>query len=425
MAGFSDEEITPTTFPIPTYRGSADGILDPLYAHAAVFQHGDAVLAMVSLDVVIVEASVVARVRELVAEQRPIAEANILVCTTHNHACPAVIERPKFAKADAYIAFMAERAAGAIVRAFDRLAEAELSIRSGFEHRVSFNRRFITRDGCVVTQPRGEDLDRVLCNENVIDPEVGVLRVSTPGGEALGVIVNFGCHAVHSSGRISAGYPGVLCNRLKEKLGPDCGTVFLNGPCANVYHGDFLNPHLPNTKERTGGLLADTVEALLDDMPKPSDARVQVTCKRIRIPYRDFGEAERLFDDPNVRRNVFQGLITDGWYNYPALKQMSKDNGGAEEVEIQAFRIGQAVFAAIPAEYFMEHGLRIKELSPIERTYVVSLANGWVGYIPTKAAFQRRGGHETTAALWSKMCHDAGDMMADTALELIRELAVP
>ena len=421
-AGFSDVEITPTTFPIRTYRGSADGILDPLYAHAVVFQNGDAVLAMVSLDVVIVEASVVASVRELVAEQRRIPEANILVCTTHNHACPAVIERPKFPKEDVYIAFMAERAAEAIVRAFDRRTEAEISVRSGFEHRVSFNRRFITRDGCVVTQPRGADLDRVLCNENVIDPEVGVLRVSTPGGEVLGIIVNFGCHAVHSSGSISAGYPGVLCDRLKEGLGPDCGTVFLNGPCANVYHGDFLNPHLSNTKERTGGLLADTVEELLADMPAPSDDRAQVTSKRIHIPYRDFEEAERLFEDADVRRNVFQGLISDGWYNYPALKQMSKDNGGGEEVEVQAFRLGEAVFAAIPAEYFMEHGLRIKELSPVERTYVVSLGNGWVGYIPTQAAFQRKGGHETTAALWSKMCHEAGDMMADAALELIEEL---
>ena len=422
MAGFADVSITPKTLPVRAYRSTAHEVLDPLYAHAAAFRNGDTTFAMVSLDVVIVEAPVVVRVRQVVAAQRDIPEGNILVCTTHNHACPAVIERPKFPRADDYVAFMAERAAEAVVGAIDRLAEATLSVRSGFEHRGSFNRRLITRDGCVVTSPHGADLERVLCNENVIDPEVGVLRVASPEGETMGVLVNFGCHACHCGGRLSAGYPGVLCDRLKERLGPDCGTVFLNGPCANVSHGDCLNPHLENTKERTGNLLEDTVVALLDDIPKSDDDRVQVVSKRISVPYRDFEEAERLFEDPDVHRNVFQGLIKDGWYDYPALKRMAKENGGGEEVEIQAFRLGGAVFAAIPAEYFMEHGLRIKELSPVERTYVVSLANGWVGYIPTLTAFQRKGSHETTAALWSKMCREAGDMMADTALELIRRL---
>ena len=422
MAGFADVDITPTTLPVRAYRATACEVLDPLYAHAAAFRHGKTTLAIVSLDVVIVEASVVAEVRRLAASQHNIAEENILVCATHNHACPAVIERPKFPRADDYVAYMAAQAAKAVVQAIDRLTAATLSVRSGFEHRVSFNRRFITRDDCVVTSPGSTNLPRVLCNENVIDPELGVLRVATPEGRTMGVLVNFASHACHCGGRLSAGYPGELCRRLKDDLGPKCGTVFLNGPCANVYHGDFLNPHQVNTKERIGGLLADTVLELLQEMPPPSDDRIELLSKHLRIPYRDFAEAERQFEDPDVRRNVFQALIKDRWYDYPALKRMAESNGGGEDVEIQAFRLGEAVFAAIPAEYFMEHGLRIKQQSPVERTYVVSLANGWVGYIPTLAAFQRKGGHETTTAFWSKMCREAGDMMADAALDLIRQL---
>ena len=422
LAGFADVEITPPTLPVRAYRAVASEVLDPLYAHAAVFRQGPTALAMVSLDVVIVEQEVAQAIRRRVASQRDLPAGNILVCATHNHSCPAVIARPGFPRADDYVAFMVERAAEAVIAAYDRLTAATVSVRSGLEHRLSFNRRFITRDGCVVTSPRASDLPRVLCNENVIDPEVGVVRVSSPDGRLLGLLVNFGCHACHHGGRLSAGYPGELCRRLKERLGTECGTVFLNGACGNVYHGDFLNPHLENTKERTGGLLAETVLGLLSEMPAPADASVRVLSTRFRIPYRDFVEAERLFDDPAVRGNVFRALIMDGWYDYPALQRMAQANQGGEEVEIQVFRLGEAVFAAIPAEYFMEHGLRIKELSPVERTYVVSLANGWVGYIPTKNAFQRKGGHETTAALWSKMCQEAGDMMADAALELIRKI---
>ena len=79
--------------------------------------------------------------------------------------------------------------------------------------------------------------------------------------------------------------------------------------------------------------------------------------------------------------------------------------------------------ACIPAEYFTEHGLRIKMESPVEKTFVISLANGWVGYVPTVQAFSRPCGHETTNALWSKLVPEAGDLLADTALELVAKTA--
>ncbi|MCK5802756.1 MAG: hypothetical protein KAI66_07985 [Lentisphaeria bacterium] len=424
QAGFFKTDITPTHFPIRTYMREATEVLDPLHARAAAFRQGETLFAMVALDVVIVEAHIVARIREQAARRCPIPAENILVSGTHNHACPAVIERPSFKREDAYIEFMIERAADAVVGACEALREARLTAASGFETQASFNRRFVTRDDCVVTQPGGETLKRVLCNENVIDPEVGVLRVTMPDGAMMGLIVNFGCHACHFLGHLSAGYPGVLCDQLRNRFGADCGVVFLNGPCANVLHRDYLNPKFEDTKERTGRILADRVEKIVADMPAAGTGEdvLSVASRQIRIPYRNFEEEERRFEDPDVRDNVFQGLIGIGWYDYAALKEMSRQNDGGEDVEIQVFRIGEAVFAAIPAEYFMEHGLRIKRKSAFAHTYVVSLANGWIGYVPTQEAFQRKGGHETTAALWSKMCHEAGDRMADTALELMREL---
>ena len=423
-AGFFETDITPIVFPVRTYMREETEVLDPLRARAAAFRQGETLFAMVALDVVIVEAGIVASIREAAARRFPIPPENILVSGTHNHACPAVIERPSFKREDEYIKFLVERAADAVKGACQALQEAHLTVASGFETQASFNRRFVTRDGCVVTQPTGEMLKRVLCNENVIDPEVGVLRITTPGGAMLGAIVNFGCHACHFLGHLSAGYPGVLCDELKKRFGPDCGVVFLNGPCANVLHRNYLDPDFEDTKERTGRILADRVEKIIADMPATGtgDDVLSVASRRIRIPYRDFEVEERLFEDPDVRGNVFQGLIGIGWYDYGSLKEMSKRNNGGEDVEIQTFRIGEAVFAAMPAEYFMEHGLRIKEESAFPHTYVISLANGWIGYIPTQKAFQRKGGHETTSALWSKMCHEAGDQMANTALELIRKL---
>ena len=67
----------------------------------------------------------------------------------------------------------------------------------------------------------------------------------------------------------------------------------------------------------------------------------------------------------------------------------------------------------------VEYALEIKARRP--GSFVISLANGWVGYVPTVQAFSRPCGHETTSALWSKLVPEAGDTLADTALELVAD----
>jgi hypothetical protein len=72
-----------------------------------------------------------------------------------------------------------------------------------------------------------------------------------------------------------------------------------------------------------------------------------------------------------------------------------------------------------PAEYFVENGLKIKERAWPRRALVVELANGFIGYVPHREAFLR-GGYETTFCGWSKLAPEAGDILAEQVLELIR-----
>ena len=118
-AGFSQIDITPTQLPVSIYAGSADHVTDPLFACAAVLSDGRVTVAFVSFDVVIVEWEYVRRIRQGIAAQRDIKAENILVCATHNHACPAVVDRPGSAKDEAYLDFMVDRGIDAVVEAFD------------------------------------------------------------------------------------------------------------------------------------------------------------------------------------------------------------------------------------------------------------------------------------------------------------------
>jgi hypothetical protein len=75
----------------------------------------------------------------------------------------------------------------------------------------------------------------------------------------------------------------------------------------------------------------------------------------------------------------------------------------------------------IPGELFSELGLRIKAASPFADTHVVGAANGMVGYLPTRRAFDG-GGYECTLITSSCLAPEAGDIVVDAALDMLRQL---
>ena len=423
-AGFAEYDITPTEFPVRTYFSTADSVIDPIYAHAAVFDDGRTIIAFLSLDVVIVEAEYAERIRGGIAAATPLAESNIMVCATHNHACPAVVERPGFKKDDEYLDFMVEKGIETVVGAFKSLQSVEWGFKSGFEERVSFNRRYVKRNGTVVSQPSIDLFDEdILRREGVVDPELAVLCARNAEGAVIGMLVNFACHAVHHMGNLSAGYPGVLCEKLKKLYGPECVCVFLNGACGNVIHRNYSDPEQVDVKENIGSVLANDVELLVEAADFRQNAELAAVEKIMPVKYREIrGLRENLHRLEEF--NVFKSLVSKGWYEF-SLRELERLHAESdhEMAVVQAFRIGDVFFGTAPCEYFAENALRVKEKRPAAKTLVVSLANGWLGYIPHKEAFERDGGHERTWAFWSKMEAAAGEMIGDAIISLVDELS--
>jgi len=92
------------------------------------------------------------------------------------------------------------------------------------------------------------------------------------------------------------------------------------------------------------------------------------------------------------------------------------------DTSVQVMAINDTAFVATPGELFVEIGRKIKEQSPFARTYVVELANDYVGYIPTRSAFEE-GGYEVLDARSSKVGPEAGEMVQDTCVRLLQEVA--
>ena len=66
-------------------------------------------------------------------------------------------------------------------------------------------------------------------------------------------------------------------------------------------------------------------------------------------------------------------------------------------VLIQGLRIGDLGIGAIPCEVFVEIGLELKQKSALQPAFIISLANGYNGYLPT-VEHHRLGGYETWRA---------------------------
>ena len=86
------------------------------------------------------------------------------------------------------------------------------------------------------------------------------------------------------------------------------------------------------------------------------------------------------------------------------LYERHKDNN-LETVPVTLARISDALLIAVPGELFVEYGLKVKRF--LKDKYgvilIIELANGYVGYIPTKEAFNsKNGGYEIQFLTTSK-----------------------
>ena len=210
---------------------------------------------------------------------------------------------------------------------------------------------------------------------------------------------------------ISAGFPGVLAASMKGWASPV--SLFLNGAYGNVITNDY--PHGINlSKEQAGERLFADVKKAFEQMTFRSDVAVAAAAHTLRLPYR------------NITDDEYHGRVR-GAQRFRNAELYEKDidqlkakiaRQGVQPAEVQVIRIGGWHFAGIPAEYFVEHQLRIKTDTFPKRSFVVGGANGMIGYVPTKGAFAR-GGYETTLGPPSRMAPETGDLLADAAIERI------
>jgi neutral ceramidase len=432
QVAFGETDITP---PLGTQLGGwldvarpAETVRDPVYARIVILDNGDARMAIVSLDLLSIRGSDVVDLRRRIQARASVPSANTMIAATHNHAGPAIVTIGPYGRDDAYLEWLKEAVADMAADASARLEPAEVGISSAFEARYCHNRRWVTRDGGVITQPGVANPDVLYC-EGPVDTELGVLCARGADGSVLGYVANWTCHPVHpyDMRTVTASWPGALARSVRERDDAPC--VVLNGAFGNVHTAHWTDPDYVDDPDQIGEALAASVCGATDGMAFRSDLPLSASSELLEAPLRDIPPGLMEWATATVEGREAtapagsQRYGQDATYARAVLQLAArKRERNFSRAEVQALRVGDAAFVGLPAEAFVETGLRIKVASPFRRTFAVGAANGMVGYAPPPENYVR-GGYECTTAMWSKVHPVAADMMADAGIRLATSLA--
>jgi hypothetical protein len=453
--GVAEADITPPTgFPMAGYYHErlATGTHDPLRAKAIVFRGNGEQAAIVVCDLTGIAADLSAEVRRRASEKTGIPAAHIAVSATHSHTAPDytkdlyehLAEGGK--SQERYAAKLIEGAVGAVVKAHAAARPAVVEAGSARQETpVSFNRRFVMRDGSVRTWMRLDQPD-VVRAAGPIDPDVGMALVRSAGDRRpLALLSNFALHLDTVGGTLwSADYPHYVEQSVREALGKDLVSVFVTGCCGDINHVD------PTRKDRNktdfiGGSLGRTVVGDLGHLRTVDSPILRVRAATVRVPLRDVtpeqvAHARPLLLEARSGKKVdfeeqvmaYRSVVLDQLRNRsPTLKASDLINWGLTHtragvgthlpVEVQVVSLGEDLaLVFLPGEIFVDLGLAIKQASPFRTTLVVELTNCVeTMYVPTRAAYAG-GSYEVTN---SSLEPGSGEMLVEAAVRLLREVA--
>lgn len=423
--------------------GPVTAVHDPLYARALVLDDGTERLAIAVCDCTVIAREVFDQAKELVHKEAGLPTDRMLISATHSHSAVRAIDIGQGELNNQYLQLLARRIAEAIRQAIDNLAPAKAGWGLGQKPELVFNRRWFMKPGTIPADPFGGTADRVKMNPprgssnlikpaGAVDPHVSILSVQHADGRPLAILANYGIHYCGGfrRGEVSADYFGVFANRIGQLLGadgldPPFVGIMSNGTSGDISNGfDFRKPAPQKAPyqwmQEVGQCIADEVFRVYRQIEHRDWVSLAMRETELELDVRRPDQARLAW-----ARQIWSKAQGKPRFTRPEIYAreaiMLSDYPPTAWLKLQALRIGQLGIAAIPCEVFAETGLAIKRSSPLKPTFVIELANGYNGYLPTPQQ-HAWGGYETWPARSSYLEIEAEPKIRHAVLGLLGEV---
>ena len=409
---------------LPKYASGQEGKIRV----SAIVIEGNTKLCIVSCDIFMIQRDILDEVCRRLETEVGIPFENILITSTHTHHAPSTVTVHGYSRDTLFCKRVKNSILSAVHTATNRLKDAEeteMYFWLGEESTVGQNSRLLMKDRTIYW-PGHWTPDRhredALRPTGPFDPELPVMAFKQGDGSVKAFLFNHSTHNIKAreSGKRSPGFYGLTAQKLEEELG---GTaIFLPGAAGSTHNLESLS-----TGDTTSSIdemilrIENAIKKALS-FAKPKEIPCTKSVKKeIEYQVRKFDEEKedkavchycnKRLNDPEPTVEVFRKM----------RRELSRHQGQVRKTWLQVMLLGNIALVGIPGEIFAELGIQIKRLSPFRYTYIVGLANDYIGYVPDKEAFEL-GGYQIWTGFHSFVAKGTGEMMVKEAVQLLSEL---
>ncbi len=292
------------------------------------------------------------------------------------------------------------------------------------------------------------------------DNGIELIYVYDTNKKLTGIVANIACPSQVLEQRyfISSDYWGKVKILLRREFGEDLKVLGLCSPAGDQCPRDlvrWVEPETPvedpnierfNLRPRKadpsmydikgswtiGRRIATEIKAIYEDITDYYDeAELEHRVIEMQLPLRRVSEEDNriareaieefkelraknpaalTFKD-NARMHVHAGT---------AIRYDRQQKESIVPTEVHIAKFGDVAFATSPFELFLDFANEIRARSYAEQTFLVQLACGTLGYVPTAKA--EKGGHYSAYVSSGNVGHEGGKMLVENTLSVIEEM---
>jgi len=411
---------------------------------------GDAALdqaILVSCDLVAIHDGVQARLRKLLeGKHEGFDLRKLLLSATHTHTAPVTtdpwydVTEEGVMKPTEYVDLFLGRAAEAVVEAWKGRKPGGVTWGLGYAV-VGLNRRMTYADGKAAMYGKNDRPDfRGI--EGYEDHAVESLFFFDGERKLTGVVINVACpsQVVEQANTISSDFWDDVRVLLRERHSADLQILGWCGAAGDQSPHPQLRKAADARMRKLQGNVSET-RAIAKRMADAVDEAYQAVKNEVqfelpfahrvedlKLPGRKVTEAEvsaaRAIVDPLEKKPDEKRTSTDisrlRWHGEVLKRYERPEDYAVYPMELHVIRLGDVSIASNAFELFLDYGIQIRARSRSLQTFLIQLACGCGGYLPTARAVA--GGGYSAIPESGLVGPEGGRVLVDRTVEILNSL---
>ncbi|MDD4871560.1 MAG: hypothetical protein PHR77_13465 [Kiritimatiellae bacterium] len=450
LVGAATTSITPDKpVPLDGHRGLriSNKVESPVTATALALEscNGDKTIdaaIIVSCDIVAIRQDIMEQVRSKVKPRLPDFDVNkLFLCATHTHNAPVTLEgrytlpESGVMKPSEYSEFMTTRVADVVVESWQKRRVGKVGWAQG-QAVVAQNRRATYADG-TAKMYGATNIPEFRGMEGYEDHNLDVLFFWDQQNHLIATAVNIPCPSQDAEGGLSihADFWHPVRQMLHDRYGKDLLVLGLAGAGGDQTSRPQYGKTADDRMRKLRGLTRleevarrivngweDAFEIARKDIH--NDIILRHCVKQIELPHRKVTEAE--VAEAHKEAEKYAKIPAQRWnyrWHQAVVERYEAQKAGTEgpyKMELHVVRLGDVVITTNEFELFTDYGVQMKARSPAVQTFVIQLAAGSYGYLPTERAV--RGGGYSAVIQSNRIGPEGGQVLVEETLKQIKEL---